>query len=204
MSDALVGGAAIGLYGYSTRIEPGPLPSSPADYVHPDTPPLLIAHGSQDTFVPPEHARPLVARLRVTSTNPVVYAELPGAQRSFDLFHSIRFETLIDGIQVFTSWIRSPARRDPSGPAVLDKLHGPRIPCGRDRILLYDARPVRLNLGEPGGPDITPWADRVQLIDARPRTAASISLRISSCRSGRASFVITSAGSRRSTSFVRE
>ena len=33
--------------------------------------------------------------------------------------------------------------------------------------LLHDARPVLLNLGEPGGFDITPWADRVQLVDAR-------------------------------------
>ena len=32
--------------------------------------------------------------------------------------------------------------------------------------LLHDAKPVMLNLGEPGGFDITPWADRVQLIDA--------------------------------------
>jgi hypothetical protein len=32
--------------------------------------------------------------------------------------------------------------------------------------LLHDAQPVLLNLGKPGGFDITPWADRVQLIDA--------------------------------------
>jgi hypothetical protein len=32
--------------------------------------------------------------------------------------------------------------------------------------LLHDARPVLLNLGEPGGFDITPWADRVPSIDA--------------------------------------
>jgi hypothetical protein len=32
--------------------------------------------------------------------------------------------------------------------------------------LLHDARPVLLDLGEPGGFDVTPWADRVQLIDA--------------------------------------
>jgi flavin-dependent dehydrogenase len=32
--------------------------------------------------------------------------------------------------------------------------------------LLHEAKPVLLNLGEPGGFDITPWADRVQLIDA--------------------------------------
>jgi 3-(3-hydroxy-phenyl)propionate hydroxylase len=33
--------------------------------------------------------------------------------------------------------------------------------------LLHEARPVLLNLGEPDGIDITPWADRVRLIDAR-------------------------------------
>ena len=33
--------------------------------------------------------------------------------------------------------------------------------------LLHDAVPILLNLGEPGGLDITPWADRVRLIDAR-------------------------------------
>jgi 2-polyprenyl-6-methoxyphenol hydroxylase-like FAD-dependent oxidoreductase len=32
--------------------------------------------------------------------------------------------------------------------------------------LLHHARPVLLNLGEPGGFDFTPWADRIQLIDA--------------------------------------
>jgi 2-polyprenyl-6-methoxyphenol hydroxylase-like FAD-dependent oxidoreductase len=32
--------------------------------------------------------------------------------------------------------------------------------------LLHDARPVLLNLGEPGSFDITAWTDRVQLVDA--------------------------------------
>ena len=35
--------------------------------------------------------------------------------------------------------------------------------------LLHDARPVLLNLGEPGGFDIAPWADRIQPIDATYR-----------------------------------
>jgi len=39
---------------------------------------------------------------------------------------------------------------------------GPR----RVFTLLHEAKPVLLNLGEPGGFDITPWADRVQLLDA--------------------------------------
>jgi 2-polyprenyl-6-methoxyphenol hydroxylase-like FAD-dependent oxidoreductase len=33
--------------------------------------------------------------------------------------------------------------------------------------LLHDARPVLINLGAPGGFDVTPWADRVQLVDAK-------------------------------------
>jgi 3-(3-hydroxy-phenyl)propionate hydroxylase len=33
--------------------------------------------------------------------------------------------------------------------------------------VLRNARPVLLNLGEPGSFDITPWADRIQLIDAK-------------------------------------
>jgi 3-(3-hydroxy-phenyl)propionate hydroxylase len=33
--------------------------------------------------------------------------------------------------------------------------------------LLHEARPVLLNLGEPGGLDITPWADRVRSLDAK-------------------------------------
>jgi 3-(3-hydroxy-phenyl)propionate hydroxylase len=32
--------------------------------------------------------------------------------------------------------------------------------------LLHEARPVLLNLGEPGGFDIAPWANRVRLVDA--------------------------------------
>ena len=40
---------------------------------------------------------------------------------------------------------------------------------GHTRVftLLHDARPVLLNLGEPDGFDICPWANRVRLVDAR-------------------------------------
>ncbi len=40
---------------------------------------------------------------------------------------------------------------------------------GTQRVftLLYEARPVLVNLGEPGALDIGPWADRVRRIDAR-------------------------------------
>jgi acetyl esterase/lipase len=41
------------------------------------------------------------------SSNPVVYAELPGGQHAFDLFHSPRFEAVVDGIEAFAAWVRS-------------------------------------------------------------------------------------------------
>ena len=44
-------------------------------------------------------------------------------------------------------------------------LHTPDGPT-RVFTLLHNARPVLLNLGEPGGFDISPWANRVRLVDA--------------------------------------
>jgi acetyl esterase/lipase len=64
-------------------------------------------HGDQDTLVIIEDAQGFVEQLRATSTNPVVYAELPGAQHGFDLFRSRRFDTVIDAIEAFTAHIRS-------------------------------------------------------------------------------------------------
>jgi acetyl esterase/lipase len=65
-----------------------------------------------------DDARRFVGQLRSTSSNPVVYAELPGAQHGFDLFHSIRFETVVDGIEAFTAWVRS---RGAARPASTDR-----------------------------------------------------------------------------------
>jgi hypothetical protein len=44
-------------------------------------------------------------------------------------------------------------------------LHTPDGPL-RLYSLLHRAKPVLINLGEPGSIDITPWVDRVQLLDA--------------------------------------
>lgn len=111
--------AAVGLYGYYGPVDSTrqPLPSSPADYVHPEAPPLLVVHGSLDTYVPPEHARRFAEHARDVSAGPVVYAELPGAQHSFDVFHSIRFELLIDAIEDFAAWVFRPQARDREEPS---------------------------------------------------------------------------------------
>ena len=107
-ADTTVSGA-ICLFGYYGPVDRGrqPLPSAPFDYVRPDAPPVFLAHGEYDTLVPVAQAGALADRLREVSTSPVVYAELPGGPHNFDLFHSIRFEILIDGIEAFTAWIRS-------------------------------------------------------------------------------------------------
>ena len=97
--------AFVGLYGYYGPVSmrtPG-LRSAPAEYVHPGAPPFLIAHGSQDTLVPPARAAELAARLGEVSRAAVVSIELPGAQHSFDLLRSARFEALVDGIEAFAA-----------------------------------------------------------------------------------------------------
>lgn len=105
--------AAVCLYGfYGNRDLAGPVPSSPHAYVRRDAPPVFVAHGDNDSFIPAARAQSFVDALRSVSMNPVVYAQLPGAQHSFDLLHSVRFQHVIDGIETFTAWIR--ARRDPA------------------------------------------------------------------------------------------
>ena len=96
--------AVVGLYGYyggiTSRNSP---PSSPFDYADRGSAPLFIVHGDQDTLTSPQRARALAEKAAGASDNPVAYAELPGAQHSFDLLSSIRFEAVIDGIQAFAT-----------------------------------------------------------------------------------------------------
>ena len=106
--------AAVCLYGfYGNRDLAGPVPSSPRAYVRRDAPPFFVAHGDNDSFIPAASAESFVDALRSVSMNPVVYAQLPGAQHSFDLLHSVRFQHVIDGIEAFTAWVR--ARRETGG-----------------------------------------------------------------------------------------
>lgn len=103
--------AAIGLNGYYGSYYGKGAASSPLAYVGPDAPPFFIAHGDRDTVVPVDNARSFAGKLRGVSTNPVVYVELPSAQHAFDLFHSVRFEMVVDAIEAFAAWVRSRAVR---------------------------------------------------------------------------------------------
>jgi acetyl esterase/lipase len=101
--------AVVGLYGYYGESDSRQsLPSSPFDYAGRGSPPLLIVHGDQDTLTPARTARTLAERAHRASANPVVYVELPGAQHSFDLLASIRFEAVIDGIEAFAATMAAP------------------------------------------------------------------------------------------------
>lgn len=97
--------AAICLYGYYGRYygrgDDERIPSTPLAYDAGHAPPFFVAHGGCDTYVPVEGARMLVEHLRERSSEPVVYAELPGGQHAFDLFQSIRNEAVVDGIEAF-------------------------------------------------------------------------------------------------------
>ena len=90
--------AAIGFYGYYGRAAgPG---SSPLDRAG-EAPPLLFVHGDQDSSTLVEDTRELVARLRAASSGPVLFAELPGAQHTFDLFFSLRYSHVIEAAAAF-------------------------------------------------------------------------------------------------------
>jgi acetyl esterase/lipase len=99
----------ISLYGYY----------GPVALDGPPPPPWFVAHGDQDTLVVVDDARAFVEELRAASPNPVVYAELPGAQHGFDLFRSRRFDTVVDAIEAFAGWVThersslTPRRRSP-------------------------------------------------------------------------------------------
>ena len=99
--------AAVGLYGYyglyygrSRHERPS---SSPLLQDASNAPPIFIAHGDRDGYVPVSGARALERKLRAESRSPVVYAQLPGGLHGFDLFRSLRFEAVLAGIEAFTA-----------------------------------------------------------------------------------------------------
>ena len=75
--------------------------ASPLDRIHRALPPFLVVHGTHDSLVPVTEAQAFAARLRDRSASPVVYVELPGTQHAFELFHSVRSETVVRGVHRF-------------------------------------------------------------------------------------------------------
>jgi acetyl esterase/lipase len=82
--------------------------ASPIHHVHADAPPFFIIHGDRDTLAPVEDARAFAERLRAVSKEPVLYAEMQGAQHAFEIFPSVRAAKVIEGVERFltTVWER--------------------------------------------------------------------------------------------------
>jgi acetyl esterase/lipase len=68
-----------------------------------DIPPFFVIHGSHDSLVPVAEGRRFVETLREVSNEPVLYAELPGAQHAFDVFGSVRVAHVLRGVERFLS-----------------------------------------------------------------------------------------------------
>ncbi|KAA0918486.1 alpha/beta hydrolase [Dietzia sp. ANT_WB102] len=101
-ADTAIDGA-VGLYGYYGRL--GRESKDISDPVrHPATsaPPVAIIHGTHDTYTPVKGSRRLVRHLRSGSPNPVVYAELRGAQHGFDAVRSPRYLAVVEAVARFT------------------------------------------------------------------------------------------------------
>ena len=93
---------------------------SPVFHVRDDAPPFFVIHGDKDTLAPVEDARTFVERLREVSDEPVLYAEMQGAQHAFEVFPSARTARVIEGVERFLSTLW--ARRQASTPAVEAEL----------------------------------------------------------------------------------
>ena len=81
--------------------------ASPMHRIHPDSPPFFVIHGSHDSLASVEEARHFAKLLAETSKAPVVYAEIPGAQHAFEIFHSLRSSRVIDGVGRFLAHVYS-------------------------------------------------------------------------------------------------
>jgi acetyl esterase/lipase len=81
--------------------------ASPIHRIHSDLPPFLVVHGRNDSLAPVDGAREFVERLKQESKSPVGYAELPGAQHAFDVFHSLRSRDTVLGVSEFLEGVHA-------------------------------------------------------------------------------------------------
>lgn len=84
--------------------------ASPLHRIHADAPPFFVVHGDKDSLTAFEEARVFVARMRETSKAPVAYAEIPGAQHAFEIFHTPRTRGLLPAVERFLAQVHGEYR----------------------------------------------------------------------------------------------
>ena len=81
--------------------------ASPMALLREDAPPFFVLHGTHDSLAQVEEARLFVRELRRVSRSPVVYAELPGAQHAWEVFHTVRAQHSVRAVARFLEWVRA-------------------------------------------------------------------------------------------------
>jgi acetyl esterase/lipase len=77
---------------------------SPISHISDQAPPMFVIQGSHDSLVWAEEARAFVSALQSVASQPVAYAELPGAQHAFEIFHSVRTDHTVNAVGHFLEW----------------------------------------------------------------------------------------------------
>jgi acetyl esterase/lipase len=95
--------------------------ASPISHVGSHAPPFFVLHGTNDSLVPLAQPRAFVGELRKSSQQPVVYAELPGAQHAFETMPSVRTHATIRAVEHFLAVVRSASGGPTPAEAVIPK-----------------------------------------------------------------------------------
>ena len=90
--------------------------ASPLSHVSADAPPMFVIQGTHDSLVWVEEARAFVSALQAVAGQPVAYAELPGAQHAFEIFHSVRTDHTVNAVGHFLEWCHARWLRGRSVP----------------------------------------------------------------------------------------
>ncbi len=77
---------------------------SPLCRVNADAPPFLVVHGTGDSLATFDGAVDFVDALRDVSREPVAFVALRGAQHAFEIFHSLRTDYMVRGVERFLTW----------------------------------------------------------------------------------------------------
>ncbi|MCZ7536962.1 MAG: hypothetical protein M5T61_14380 [Acidimicrobiia bacterium] len=80
-----------------------------------DAPPFLVVHGTGDSLATFDGAVDFVDALRDVSHEPVAFVALRGAQHAFEIFHSLRTDYMVRGVERFLTWANDRYRAESRG-----------------------------------------------------------------------------------------